>query len=176
MEPAVVPSRRHGKKATQQCPCGYWGDGSDRCRCEPEHVARYRSRVSGPLLDRLDLHVEVPSVPFASLTDETRGEGSAAVRARVVRARQRQMARFAHCPGVYANAQMDVRLLRRFASPRAEVAGLLQSAVERGLSARAYHRVLKVARTLADLDGRDDVSRDDALEALHYRALDRRSP
>jgi magnesium chelatase family protein len=162
--------------AMNPCPCGYWGDGSDRCRCEPEHVARYRSRVSGPLLDRLDLHVEVPAVPFGSLADGTSGEGSAAVRARVVRARHRQMERFAASPGVYANAQMDVGLLRRFASPRPGVAALLQAAVERGLSARAYHRVLKVARTLADLDGRDEVGRDHALEALHYRALDRAVP
>ncbi|MHB1192491.1 MAG: YifB family Mg chelatase-like AAA ATPase [Longimicrobiales bacterium] len=162
--------------AMNPCPCGYWGDGSDRCRCEPEHVARYRSRVSGPLLDRLDLHVEVPAVPFASLADATRGEATAVVRARVARARARQVERFAECRGVYANAQMDVGLLRRFVRPRPSVVGLLQEAVERGLSARAYHRVLKVARTLADLDGRDQVIREDALEALTYRALDRRVP
>jgi magnesium chelatase family protein len=170
------PARFLLAAAMNPCPCGYWGDGSDRCRCEPEHVARYRSRVSGPLLDRLDLHVEVPAVPFASLSGGTRGEGSASVRARVVRARQRQTERFSSSPGVYANAQMDSGLLRRFASPRPGVAGLLQAAVERGLSARAYHRVLKVARTLADLEGREEVSRDDALEALHYRALDRAVP
>lgn len=162
--------------AMNPCPCGYWGDGSDRCRCEPEHVARYRARVSGPLLDRLDLHVEVGAVPFASLAGETRGETTAAVRARVEKARACQVERFSGCAGVYANAQMDAALLRRFASPRPRVAGLLQDAVERGLSARAYHRVLKVARTLADLDGRSEVSRDDALEALNYRALDRAVP
>jgi magnesium chelatase family protein len=162
--------------AMNPCPCGYWGDGTDRCRCEPEHVARYRARVSGPLLDRLDLHVEVTAVPFASLAQGACGEGTAAVRTRVARARARQLERFAACPGVYANAQMDVGLLRRFAPPGATVAGLLQDAVEKGLSARAYHRILKVARTLADLDGRDEVSREDALEALNYRALDRAIP
>jgi len=162
--------------AMNPCPCGFWGDGSDRCRCEPEHVARYRARISGPLLDRLDLHVEVPAVSFGSLSEETRGERSAEVRTRVARARERQLERFAGCAGVYANAQMDVALLRRFAHPPNGVAVLLQQAVERGLSARAYHRVLKVARTLADLEGRERVSREDALEALSYRALDRRVP
>ena len=139
-------------------------------------MTRYRARVSGPLLDRLDLHVEVPAVPFASLTEGDRGDPTADVRARVAGARARQVERFAACPGVYANAQMEVGLLRRFVRPPTNVVGLLQEAVERGLSARAYHRVLKVARTLADLDGRDEVSREDALEALHYRALDRRTP
>jgi len=115
-------------------------------------------------------------VPFASLADGTRGEATKAVRARVAAARARQVERFAAFPGVYANAQMDTGLLRCFARPRPSVSGLLQEAVERGLSARAYHRVLKVARTLADLDGRDEVSREDALEALTYRALDRRVP
>jgi magnesium chelatase family protein len=98
------------------------------------------------------------------------------VRERVARARERQLERFAACPGVYANAQMDVGLLRRFAHPPAGVASILQEAVDRGLSARAYHRVLKVARTLADLEGRERVGREDALEALSYRALDRRVP
>ncbi|NJD20381.1 MAG: YifB family Mg chelatase-like AAA ATPase [Gemmatimonadetes bacterium] len=162
--------------AMNPCPCGYWGDAADRCRCDPEHVARYRARVSGPLLDRLDLHVEVPAVPFDSLAQETRAEASAVVRERVARARARQVERFAACPGVYANAQMDVGLLRRFAHPPPAVVGLLQEAVDKGLSARAYHRVLKVARTLADLDGRDEVTREDVLEGLHYRALDRSLP
>ena len=162
--------------AMNPCSCGYWGDGSDRCRCEPEHVARYRSRVSGPLLDRLDMQVEVPAVPFERLADETRGEPTERVRERVARARRVQERRFDACPGVYANAQMDIALLRRFARPPASVSRLLQAAVDRGLSARAYHRVLKVARTLADLEGRDQVAPDDALEALTYRALDRKGP
>ncbi len=138
-------------------------------------MARYRARVSGPLLDRLDLHVEVPAVCFDSLADDTRGESTSSVRARVFRARSIQAERLAPWPGVFANAQMDVSLLRRFAQPSAGVARLLQGAVERGLSARAYHRVLKVARTLADLEGRESVGPDDVLEALTYRALDRRS-
>jgi len=162
--------------AMNPCACGYWGDGTDRCRCEPEHVTRYRSRVSGPLLDRIDMQVEVPAVPFERLADETRGESTERVRERVAAARRVQERRFAGCPGVYANAQMEVALLRRFARPPAGVARLLQAAVDRGLSARAYHRVLKVARTLADLEGRERVTPEDALEALTYRALDRRIP
>lgn len=170
------PARFLLAAAMNPCPCGWWGDGSDRCRCEPEHVARYRARVSGPLLDRIDLQVEVPAVPFERLADETRGEPTERVRERVARARRVQELRFAECAGVYANAQMDVALLRRFVKPPAGISRLLQTAVDRGLSARAYHRVLKVARTLADLDGRERLSADDALEALTYRTLDRRVP
>ena len=162
--------------AMNPCPCGYWGDGTDRCRCDPAHVARYGSRVSGPLLDRMDLHVEMPSVAFGKLTGGAGGEGTPAVRARVLRAREIQARRFAGCPGVYANAQMGVALVRRHARPPPEVVRLLQRAVDRGLSARAYHRVLKVARTLADLAEREGITRDDALEALTYRVMDRRDP
>ena len=160
--------------AMNPCPCGYWGDGTDRCLCDPERVARYRGRVSGPLLDRLDLHVEVPAVPLDSLADETRGETSAAVRERVCRARRTQAQRFAGVEGVYANAQMDVSLLRRFVRPSAAVVRTLQHAVDRGgLSARGYHRVLKVSRTLADLAEEEAVGIPHVLEALQYRTLDR---
>jgi len=160
--------------AMNPCPCGYWGDGTDRCLCDPERVARYRGRVSGPLLDRLDLHVEVPAVPLDSLADEARGEASAEVRERVGRARDVQARRFRDVSGVYANAQMDVALLRRFVRPSEAVLRTLQQAVDRqGLSARGFHRVLKVARTLADLEGATDVEVPHALEALQYRTLDR---
>lgn len=160
--------------AMNPCPCGYWGDGTDRCLCDPERVARYRGRVSGPLLDRLDLHVEVPAVPLDSLADETRGEASAVVRERVGRARHVQSIRFQDVPGMYANAQMDVALLRRFVRPSTAVVRTLQRAVDRrGLSARGFHRVLKVARTLADLAGSVEVEVHHALEALQYRTLDR---
>lgn len=171
-----LPARVLLVGAMNPCPCGFWGDGSDRCLCDPATVGRYRSRVSGPLLDRMDLHVEVPPVPFQALSDQPRGEGSEGVRRRVVAARQLQRERLAGCPGVYANAQMDVVLIRRFAAPPPGVARLLQQAVDRGLSARAYHRVLKVARTLADLEGRETLNAADALEALSYRTLDRRTP
>jgi magnesium chelatase family protein len=161
--------------AMNPCPCGFWGDGTDRCLCDPERVARYRGRVSGPLLDRLDLHVEVPAVSLDHLTDDARGESSATVRRRVCRARAVQDRRFRDVPGVYANAQMDVPLLRRFVRPSHPVVRTLQRAVDRrGLSARGYHRVLKVARTLADLEGVPEVDVHHVLEALQYRTLDRR--
>ncbi|MBW3535066.1 MAG: YifB family Mg chelatase-like AAA ATPase, partial [Gemmatimonadetes bacterium] len=163
--------------AMNPCPCGHWGDGTDRCTCDPSHVARYRGRVSGPLLDRIDLHVEVPSVPFRRLTADARGERSASVRARVAAARARQRARFADTPGVRANGQMGAAELRRFARPPAAVARLLQRAVDRiGLSARAYHRILKVARTIADLEGDVALRPEHAAEAVQYRSLDRLRP
>ena len=151
------------------CPCGNYGDAAASCICAPINVIRYRKKISGPLLDRLDLHVEVPAVCFDSLADDTRGESTASVRARVLRARSIQAERLAPWPGVFANAQMDVSLLRRFAQPSAGVARLLQGAVERGLSARAYHRVLKVARTIADLDSSPEISPSHILEAISYR-------
>lgn len=169
------PSRFLLVGAMNPCPCGYHGDGSQRCLCDAGHVHRYRARVSGPLLDRIDLHVEVPAVPFGPLSDQTRGEPSSRVRERVVGARAIQVERFSQAPQVYCNAQMGAGDLRRFVRPEGHVARLMEHAVNRmGLSARAYHRVLRVARTIGDLatDGR--VRDRHVLEALQYRVLDRR--
>jgi magnesium chelatase family protein len=175
--PVRYPARILLVAAMNPCPCGRLGDGTDRCTCDPGAVGRYRSRVSGPLLDRIDLHVEVGSVPFGELTAHAGGESSAAVRARVIAARERQRARFAEVPGVLCNAHMGAGELARHARPGPEVVALLQRAVERlGLSARAYHRLLKVARTIADLDGAKRVATDHAAEAIQYRTLDRASP
>jgi magnesium chelatase family protein len=161
--------------AMNPCPCGYHGDGTDRCLCDPALVARYRGRVSGPLMDRLDLHVEVPAVPFERLADELRGEPTARVQARVARSRAIQAERFAGVPGVHANGQMDAALLRRFVRIRRRAAAVLRRAVDQqGLSARAYHRVLKVARTIADLEGAEEMDPRHALEAIQFRTLDRR--
>jgi len=161
--------------AMNPCPCGYQGDGTDRCLCDPASVARYRGRVSGPLMDRLDLHVEVGAVPFERLADATRGEPSDIVRLRVARARAMQSERFRETPGVHANGQMDAALLRHFVRVRESTASVLRRAVDRqGLSARAYHRVLKVARTIADLDGLPEVDARHVLEAIQFRTLDRR--
>jgi magnesium chelatase family protein len=161
--------------AMNPCPCGYHGDAQDRCLCDPALVARYRGRVSGPLMDRLDLHVEVASVPFERLADETRGEPTALVRERVARARAVQAERFADLPDVHANGQMDAAHLRRCVRVRRSAAAVLRRAVDlQGLSARAYHRVLKVARTIADLEGAEEVDAGHALEAIQYRTLDRR--
>jgi magnesium chelatase family protein len=156
--------------AMNPCKCGYHGDGSNRCLCDPSEVARYVSRISGPLLDRLDLHVEVPAVSFDSLADDTRGESSEVVRARVALARSAQQARFRSYPAVFANGQMDAAMLRTLAHPTLPVARVLHRSVDlHGLSARAYHRVLKVARTLADLAGAEKVARPHIAEALSYR-------
>lgn len=160
--------------AMNPCPCGYWGDGSDRCLCDPGTVIRYQGRVSGPLMDRIDIHMHVPAVPFENLDGEEDGASSAEVRSRVVVARAVQGERFRHTPGVYANGHMRPADLRRWCRPAPRVAGMLQRAVERtGLSARAYHRILKVARTIADLDGKADIGPEHAAEAVHYRSLDR---
>lgn len=171
---ACFPARFLLVSAMNPCPCGYWGDGSDRCLCEPGRVARYRGRISGPLLDRIDLHVQVPAVPFETLAAGRMGAGSAEVRDRVVRARELQRERFARTEGVHANGHMRPAEVRAYCRPSVAVARLLGQAVERlGLSARAYHRVLKVARTIADLDGERDIGVDHASEAVQYRTLDR---
>ncbi len=126
-------------------------------------------------MDRIDLHVPVPPVAGEELTGDRPGEGSSEVRGRVVRARERQRARFRGRRGVHANGHMGPREMRRFCRPRGEVARLLQRSLDRiGLSARAYHRILKVARTIADLDGSDEIAPVHAAEALQYRTLDRK--
>jgi magnesium chelatase family protein len=167
--------------AMNPCPCGYAADGTDRCVCDPALVARYQARVSGPLLDRIDLHVHVRPVPFRDLRTETGREPSGvpsgasdAVRTRVCAARAVQTARFRNVPGVHANAQMRPADLGRWSLAADDALGLLQRAVDRaGLSARAYHRVLMVARTVADLDGSGSVRREHVAEALQFRTLDR---
>jgi magnesium chelatase family protein len=157
--------------AMNPCPCGHHGD--DRCTCDPGAVARYRGRISGPLLDRIDLHVPVHPVPVEALRDGGAGEGSEGVRARVVAARYRQTARFAG-GGVLCNAEMGHAELRRHVRVDRRVARLLQQALDRlGLSARAYHRILKVARTIADLEGAEAVREIHAAEAIQYRGMDR---
>ena len=172
-----LPARFILVAAMNPCPCGYFGDGSDRCLCDPGHVRRYRGRVSGPLMDRIDIHMHVPPVPFKSLEDTACGESSSEVRERVVAARELQLRRFRGTPEVLANGHMRPAEIRRWCRPSREIAAMLQHAVDRmGLSARAYHRVLKVARTVADLDGADAIRPEHAAEAVQYRSLDRGAP
>jgi magnesium chelatase family protein len=161
----------YGKKATRPCPCGYYGDASGRCRCTPDKVLNYRARLSGPLLDRIDMHVEVPAVPREVLLDQAsrNGESSEAVRARVEKTRQRQRDRH----GCY-NAELNNQQIE--SSCRLDEPGrqLLEQAIDRlGLSARAYHRVLKVARTIADLAAEEFIRPAHVAEAVQYRCLDR---
>jgi magnesium chelatase family protein len=138
-------------------------------------IERYRSRVSGPLLDRIDIHLEVPAVAYRDLVRAPSEEPSAAIRARVARARDVQRERFRDRPGLYANAHMAARDLRRHCRSSGPVDTLLRDAVNRlGLSARAYHRVLKIARTIADLDGAAELRTAHVGEAVQYRSLDRR--
>ncbi|NIR58493.1 MAG: ATP-binding protein, partial [Gammaproteobacteria bacterium] len=147
-----VLSSGHGKKGPQRCKCGYWGDPARSCVCGPLEVERYRSRISGPLLDRIDIHLEVPAVPYKELSVERSGAPSAAMRAGVNRARRRQLERFADHDGLFANAHMGPKDLRRFCGVSAAADALLKTAIHRlRLSARAYHRILKIARTIADL-------------------------
>ncbi|MEJ2216484.1 MAG: YifB family Mg chelatase-like AAA ATPase [Gemmatimonadota bacterium] len=171
----TYPARVMLAAAMNPCPCGHHGDGTDRCVCGDGVVHRYLSRVSGPLLDRIDVHAEVPRVPARSLTARTAGEPSAVVRARVLAARARQLRRFRDRPGLFANAHMtsrDVRQLCRVGEPGE---ALMRAAIGRlGLSARAYTRVLKLARTIADLAGARRIGAEHVAEAIQYRGLDRR--
>jgi magnesium chelatase family protein len=171
----TYPARFMLAAAMNPCPCGYLGDGIHSCTCGPLNIARYRARISGPLLDRIDIHLEVPAVAYADLIAEKRDETSATIRTRVDRARAVQRARFQNQRGVHANAHMTSRDLRRHCRLSTAVESLLSQAVTRlGLSARAYHRVLKIGRTIADLAGAIELTTAHVSEAIQYRSLDRK--
>lgn len=156
------------------CPCGYYNHPTKPCVCSPGQVQKYLNRISGPLLDRIDLQIEVTPVPFEKMSDVRPGEPSAVIRERVVRARQVQQQRYAQVPRVYCNAQMTSRLLSLYARPDERGLALLKGAMTRlNLSARAYDRILKVARTIADLDGSESIQSAHLAEAIGYRNLDR---
>ncbi len=158
------------------CPCGYYNHPTKICTCLPGAVNRYLSRISGPLMDRIDLQVEILPVPFDDLHSAAEGEKSADIRARVIAARQRQTERFAQEPGIHCNAQMGPRQMARYAQLSPECAKILREAMTKlDLSARAYDRIIRVARTIADLEGAADIAPHHLREAISYRNLDRSS-
>ncbi|MBM4326828.1 MAG: YifB family Mg chelatase-like AAA ATPase [Deltaproteobacteria bacterium] len=170
----TFPARFMLVAAMNPCPCGYRGDPKHECKCGALAVQRYWSKISGPLLDRIDIHVEVPAVNWKDVTGKTEGEPSAPVQERVNRARRIQLERFRNA-GIYSNAQMGARHLKRFCPLGQESLAVLEKAMDvLGLSARAYHRVLKIARTIADLEGSENVLTPHVTEAVQYRSLDRR--
>lgn len=162
------------KKATHPCPCGYFGDLKRECRCSSIQVQRYRQRISGPLLDRIDIHVEVPAVQFRDLTGDHSGEPSSAIRERVLAARAIQNERFAKSPAVRCNARMSSKALKLHCKLDDDSIELLRMAMhELNLSARAHDRILKVARTIADLEAAPAINSAHLSEAIQYRTLDR---
>jgi magnesium chelatase family protein len=157
------------------CPCGFYNHPEKDCVCAPGVVQRYLSRISGPLLDRIDIHIEVTPVGFDALTTRSRSsENSAAVRERVIRAREVQQERYASLNGVYANAQLPANKVNEWCAIDAAGQTLLRAAMQKlSLSARAYDRILKVSRTVADLAGSEHIKVEHLAEAIHYRSLDR---
>jgi magnesium chelatase family protein len=168
------PSRFMLAAAMNPCPCGFFGDPTRECQCSPPQIQRYVSKISGPLLDRIDIHIEVPAVKYKELRGNTEIESSASVRDRVLRARRIQLDRYREEKALYANAQMPPRLMRKHCGISADGEKLLESAIQRlGLSARAHDRILKVSRTIADLEGAESIEPKHLSEAIQYRTLDR---
>ncbi|OPX97420.1 MAG: Competence protein ComM [Syntrophorhabdus sp. PtaB.Bin047] len=170
----TFPARFMLVAAMNPCPCGHFGDPKRSCTCTASQIYRYRSRISGPLLDRIDIHIEVPPVSIGELSRERAEEPSAAIRQRVARARDVQQNRF-NGKHIHANAQMSPRLIRKHCPLDTPAREMLEAAVDKwALSPRAYHRILKVARTIADLDAGTDIAEAHVAEAIRYRALDKR--
>lgn len=162
------------KKCTQLCPCGYYNHPDKECVCPPGAVQKYLNKISGPLLDRIDLHVEVVPVDFNELISEVKSEKSTNIRERVMKAREIQQERFQDIQGLHSNAQMGGKEVQEICQISDSGRNLLKRAMEKlNLSARAYDRILKVSRTIADLAGSDDIKVEHLAEAIHYRSLDR---
>ena len=170
----TYPSRFMLISAMNPCPCGYLGDQSRKCSCAPMAVQRYMAKISGPLMDRIDIHIEVPAVHYRDLSSEYDGEKSGKIRERVQRARAMQDRRFAQVKHVFCNAHMTSKQIRTICQLGPESHSLLEIAMDRlGLSARAYNRILKVSRTIADLAGSEEIKPEHVSEAIQYRSLDR---
>ena len=159
--------------AMNPCPCGYYSDPNHACSCSVPQIQRYRSKISGPLMDRIDIHVEVPAVAYRDLTASANEESSAQIRERVTQARTVQSNRFRRSR-IHCNAQMNTRQIKAYCAIDADCRQLLESAIATlALSARAYHRILKIARTLADISGKESIREEHIAEAIQYRSLDR---
>lgn len=162
--------------AMNPCPCGYYNHPEKPCTCPPGAVQKYLNKISGPLMDRIDLHVEVTPVPYKDLTEKRTGESSAEVRKRVIAARKIQEQRYADFPTIHANAQMNSQLIQKYCDLDDTCRNMLKNAMNKmGLSARAHDRILKVSRTIADLDGSENIQPGHLAEAINYRSLDRDS-
>ncbi len=171
----TFPSRFTLVGAMNPCPCGYFGDPYHECTCTPSQIQNYVGRISGPLLDRIDIHVEVPSVKYSELSGPSTGDTSDTIRERVTIARRRQTARFKDIPKVFCNAHMDSKMIREFCKIDEPSEALLKMAITKlGLSARAYDRILKLSRTIADLEQSDQIAPHHVSESIQYRSLDRK--
>jgi magnesium chelatase family protein len=159
--------------AMNPCPCGYLGDSHHQCACSPSQIHRYKQKVSGPLIDRIDIHVEVPAVPYKELSQDLSGESSEAIRERVQKTREVQVKRFKR-DKIFSNAKMRSRHIRKYCTLENNAQNILEAAMQKlGLSARAYTRILKVSRTIADIGGSDQIHSEHVSEAIQYRSLDR---
>jgi magnesium chelatase family protein len=171
----TFPARFMLAAAMNPCPCGFFNDSSRECHCTQPMIQRYVSKISGPLLDRIDIHIDVPAVNYKELRGGSAPEGSVQIRERVLRAREVQLNRFAAAgEKIFCNAQMSTRQIRTYCELSTECERLLERAMlQQGLSARAHDRILKVARTVADLDGSSLIESKHIAEAIQYRTLDR---
>jgi magnesium chelatase family protein len=162
--------------AMNPCPCGYYTDPSKECTCTPMQIQKYMAKISGPLLDRIDLHIEVPAVKYKELASKNSSERSDNIRERVIRAREIQMKRFAGRKGMFSNADMQSKDIQQYGKLDSAGEELLKMAINKlGLSARAFDRILKVARTIADLSSSESIRPEHVSEAIQYRSLDRNS-
>jgi magnesium chelatase family protein len=170
---ASFPAKFMLVAAMNPCPCGYFGDRIRTCRCSPQQIRQYQAKISGPLLDRIDLHIEVPSVKYRALSDKELGESSSTIKGRVNYARDLQKKRFGH-KGILCNARMTEKQIKTFCPIDEDSHKLIEMAMEKlGLSARAINRILKVSRTIADLEGKENIEPAHVAEAIQYRSLDR---
>jgi magnesium chelatase family protein len=170
----ALAARKRCLQSRKPYPCGYAGDPKRECRCTSTKIQAYRNKISGPLLDRIDIHIEVPPVRYHDLSGLGRGEPSAAIRERVAVCRTRQRERFRHLPRVTCNAAMSTREVQTFCALGSDASDLLKMAMtELNFSARAYDRIVKVARTIADMAGAEMIDATHVSEAIQYRSLDR---